>query len=148
MAEIAKELGIHLITLSKWRKAWRLTRLTGARHSRAGPERLWASDPGVRALTRRSLAPDAAAQGHPPHAGLATALIDPIARCTPANEAGPGVSAKSCPGCGWDPMAPTAHQLLASTLGVTEPTARTGPNAGVSVITRECQQQNKVALAS
>jgi hypothetical protein len=34
-------------------------------------------------------------------------------------------------------MAPTAHQLLASTLGVTEPTARTAANAGVSEITRE-----------
>jgi len=61
VGEIAHELGIHVITLYKWRKAWRLPRLAGARRIRAGPERL--------------RAPDAAAQAHPPHPGLAAALI-------------------------------------------------------------------------
>jgi hypothetical protein len=36
LAEIAHELGIHVITLYKWRKTWRLPRLAGARRIRAG----------------------------------------------------------------------------------------------------------------
>ena len=61
LAEIAHELGIHVITLYKWRKTWQLPRLAGARRIRAGRERL--------------RAPDAAAQEHLPHPGLAAALI-------------------------------------------------------------------------
>jgi hypothetical protein len=72
----------------------------------------------------------------------------PISHSTPANESGQGVSARGDSDCGWDPRTPTAIQLLASTLGVTRPTARTTAKACVNEMTRACLQKDKGASAS